>query len=71
MDKVLGLFTTVFLGIPLVVVTMVICWWMDDERTDKGTDKRQPDNDTDIRIYIPRRCRNRRSNNRSDMENER
>lgn len=67
MDKILGLFTTVFVGVPLVIVSMIICWWMDDERADKG----KSNNDSDIRIYVPGRCRRRRSNNRFDMENER
>ena len=67
MDKIMGLFVTIFVGIPIMVVALIISWWMDCERTDKG----QPDNDSDLRLYIPSWCRSRRRNNRHDMENGR
>lgn len=66
MDKIVGLCITIFIGIPLMVVSMVISWWMEHERDIEG----QPDNDSDVHLYIPSRCRNRRRNNRQDMENK-
>lgn len=66
MDKIVGLCITIFIGIPLMVVSMVISWWMEHERDIEG----QPDNDSDVRYYVPSRCRSRRSNNRHDMENK-
>ena len=67
MDKLLGVLAIIVIGSPLIIITLAISWVMDDERIDK----RQPNDDSDIRYYIPSWCRRRRSNNRSDMENER
>ena len=66
MDKIIGLFVTVFVGIPMMVVALLISWWMDNERMDKG----QYDDDSDVRYYIPSRCRRRGSNNRSNSKME-
>ena len=66
MDKIIGLFVTIFVGVPLTIVTMIISWWF-NERMDTG----QFDNDSDVRIYVPGRCRRRRSDNRHDMGHER
>ena len=49
MDKALGIVTVLFVGLPMVVMSLLVSWVMDDERLDK----RQPDNDSDIRIYVP------------------
>ena len=61
MDMILGVFTTVFVGVPLTIICLAISWWM-NERID--------DNDDDTRIYVPSWCRNRRSNNGHDKENK-
>lgn len=47
MDKIVGLCITIFIGIPLMVVSMVISWWMEHDRDIEG----QPDDDSDVRIY--------------------
>ncbi len=60
MDKILGIFTTIFVGLPLTVISFLISRYMDDE----GCNTEQPNNDNDMRIYVPSRCRNRRGNNR-------
>ena len=56
MDKILGLFTALFVGIPLIIISMLICWGMDDERRDT----KQSTIDLDMRLYVPSRCRHRR-----------
>jgi len=60
MDKILGIFTTIFIGVPLTVISFLISRYMDDE----GRDTEQLNNDNDMRVYVPSRCRDRRSNNR-------
>lgn len=70
MDKIIGLLTVIFVGFPLTIITMIISWGMNHE-LDNGCDQGQLDRDSDIRVYVPRRIRNGRSDNRYDMENER
>ena len=60
MDKILGILTTIFVGVPLTVISFLISRSMDDE----GRDTEQLNDDSDIRTYVPSRCRNRRGNNR-------
>ena len=60
MDKILGIFTTIFVGIPLTVISFLISRYMDDDRCDTE----QLNNDNDMRIYVPSRNRNRGRNNR-------
>ena len=60
MDKILGIFTTIFVGVPLTVISFLISRYFDDE----GRDTEQLNNDNDMRIYVPSRCRNRRSGER-------
>ena len=60
MDKILGILTTIFVGIPLTVISFLISRYMDDE----GRDTEQLNNDNDMRIYVPSRCRDRRGNQR-------
>lgn len=60
MDKILGIFTTIFVGLPLTVISMLISWVMNNE----GRNNEQLNNDSDMRIYVPSRCRNRRGNYR-------
>ena len=60
MDKLLGILTTIFVGVPLTVISFLISRYFDDE----GRNNEQSDNDNDMRIYVPRRLRDRRGNNR-------
>ena len=60
MDKILGILTTIFVGIPLTVISFLISRYFDDERCDTE----QPTNDNDMRVYVPSRCRDRRGNQR-------
>ena len=60
MDKLLGIFTTIFVGIPLTVISLLIARYMDDE----GRNNEQSDNDNDMRILLPSRFRDRGSNHR-------
>ena len=60
MDKILGIFTTIFVGVPLTVISFLISRYMDDDRCDKATH----DDDSDMRTYVPSRCWDRRGNNR-------
>lgn len=62
MDKFEGLIAVICFGIIATVFTLGISGVMDNERFFKG----QRDNDSDMRIYIPSRCRNRRGNNGYD-----
>lgn len=64
MDKGLLLTALLFIGAPIVGLTLILSWVMDDDRFDKG----QRDNDSDMRIYIPHRRRDRRGNNRHDQQ---
>lgn len=64
MDKLLGIFTTIFVGIPLTVISFLISRYMDDDRCDKATH----DDDSDVRTYVPSRCRHRRGSFRHVME---
>jgi len=70
MDKIVGLCITIFVGLPLTIVSMVISWWMDDDRDIQGLYTGEHGMDSDVRIYVPVRCRNRRRNNRHDMEGD-
>lgn len=60
MDKLLGIFTTIFVGVPLTAISMLISWVMNNE----GRNNEQSDNDNDMCIYVPSRCRDRRGNHR-------
>lgn len=66
MDKIMGLFAVVGLGIIAGSFTLFLGWLMDDDRTNK----RKSNIDNDIRIYIPRRNRGGRGNNGPDKQNE-
>ena len=60
MDKILGVFTAIFVGIPLTIISFLISWGMNDDRCDKTTLR----DDSDMRVYVPVRCRSRGRNNR-------
>ena len=60
MDKILGVFTTIFVGLPLTVISFLISRYMDDEGRNNTT---LPD-DSDVRTYVPMRCRRRRGGER-------
>lgn len=66
MDKILGIFTTIFVGIPLTVISFLISRYMDDDGHNQTT---LPD-DSDVRTYVPSRCRNRSCDNRHDKQVE-
>ena len=66
MGKLLGIFTTIFVGVPLTVISFLIARYMDDDRRNNE----QSDNDNDMRVYVPSRCRDRRGNHRHDKENK-
>ena len=36
MDKALGIATVIFVGMPIVIMSLLISWVMDDERDDKA-----------------------------------
>lgn len=59
MDKGLALIVMIVIFLPITILTFVVSWVLDDERVYQ----RQSDNDNNIRIYVPGRCRNRRRNN--------
>lgn len=46
MDKIMGLLTVIFVGLPLTIISMIMSWWMNE-----GMDEGQPDDDSDVRIY--------------------
>lgn len=58
MSKELMIMGLLMISVPIVVLTLGIGWMMNN-------DKREPDIDLDMRIYVPSRCRDRSSNNRS------
>lgn len=60
MDKLLGIFTTIFVGVPLTVISFLISRYMDDD----GRNNEQSAIDLDMRVYVPSRCRDRRGNHR-------
>lgn len=60
MDKLLGIFTTIFVGVPLTVISFLISRYMDDE----GCNNTALPDDSDVRTYVPSRCRHRRGNKR-------
>lgn len=71
MDKATALTVLLLIATPLVVITLGIGWLMDDEQDNgdnQGTDKGQCNNDSDIRVYVPMRRRNRRGNNGRDQQ---
>ena len=63
MDKALGIVTLLFVGVPLVILTLAIGGIMDDDRSKRHSNSTLSD-DPDLRIYIPVRDRDRRSGNR-------
>ena len=65
MDKILGLFTALFVGIPLIIISMLICWVMNDERRNT----KQSAIDLDMRVYVPSWNRDRRGRNGHDLQN--
>ena len=62
MDKALGIVTLLFVGFPLVILTLAIGGIMDD-RSKRHTNSTLSD-DSDVRLYVPRRSRHRRSDHR-------
>ena len=60
MDKILGVFTTIFVGVPLTVISFLISRSFDNE----GRDTEQLNDDSDMRTYVPSRCRRRRGGKR-------
>ena len=65
MDKILGIFTTIFVGLPLTVISMVFSWVMNDE----GRNNKQSAIDLDMRVYVPSWDRDRRGRNGHDLQN--
>ena len=52
-DKALGLVTILFVFMPLIGGSFLISWVLDDDRHNRT----KCDNDSDMRIYVPNRCR--------------
>lgn len=63
MDKALGIVTLLFVGFPLVILTLAIGGFMDDDHSKRHSNSTLSD-DSDMRIYIPVRDRDRRSDHR-------
>ena len=63
MDKALGIVTLLFVGAPLVILTLAIGGIMDDDRNKRHSNPTLSD-DPDMRIYVPKRSRHRRSDHR-------
>ena len=53
MDKFLGLLMVLGIGVPLITISFLIIWVMDNE----DDDKREFCDDSDTRLYIPSKCR--------------
>lgn len=66
MDKAIILTAILLIATPLVVFTLAIGWMMDDDRIFEG----KRDLDSDIRIYIPGRDRDRKRNNRHSEQRD-
>lgn len=56
MDKIMGLLTVIFVGLPLTIISMILSWWMNE-----GMDEGKCDDDSDVRIYRVVRDRKHRS----------
>ena len=63
MDKALGIVTLLFVGAPLVILTLAIGGFMDDDRNKRHSNSTLSD-DSDMRIYVPKRSRCRRGDHR-------
>lgn len=61
MNKIIILLLITGLCVSIVFFTLLVEWFMDDDRNNKG----QHD-DSDMHIYTPHRSGNRSSNNRHD-----
>lgn len=53
MDKFLGLLMVLGIGVPLITISFLISWVMDNE----DDDKREFCDDSDTRLYFPSKCR--------------
>lgn len=62
MNKIIILLIITGLCISIVFFTLLVEWFMDDDRHDN----KQSDDDSDMHIYVPHRSGNRSSNNRHD-----
>ena len=58
MDKIIGIGWLMAIGTFLTVGCLALGWLFDVD-----VDKRQSDDDYNMRIYVPCRCRHRRGNN--------
>lgn len=58
MDKIIGVGWLMAIGTFLTVGCLALGWLFDDD-----VDKGQSDDDYNMRIYVPHRCRHRRGNN--------
>ena len=65
MDKGLILGAVIFVWLPIIGFALLISWVMDGDKDD-GMDKGKSDTDSDLRIYVPSRVRNRGGNKRQD-----
>lgn len=63
MDKFLGLLMVLGIGVPLITMSFLISWVMDED-----VSKGQLHNDSDIRIYIPSKYRRGRGVDRHNTD---
>ena len=65
MDKIIMLFIITCLCGVIVASTLVVEWFLDEDRHG------QSDDDSDMHIYVPHRSGNRRGSNGHDKQHER
>lgn len=66
MNKIIILLLITGLCVSVVFLTLLVDWFLDDERHNNE----QPDNDSDMHIYVPHRSGHRSSDNRQDKQHE-
>lgn len=67
-NKAIEMIMMLIVGLILTSLTLLIGKEMDDDV--ENTDQGKHNNDCDLRIYVPNRCRYRRGNNRQDQQLE-
>ena len=60
MDKIMGLFVTILVGSPAIVLVLIISWWMNE-----GMGEREYDDDRDVKLYHVVHDREHRSMDRN------
>ena len=66
MNKIIILLLITGLCVSVVFLTLLVEWFMDDDRRNK----RQCDDDSDMHIYVPHRSGHRCGNNGHDKQHE-